>query len=542
MKAEESTVGHILTDQICYEIPPYQRPYSWKAENVQQLLEDIWEAYDNTDEEYFIGSLITIETERGTRFDVVDGQQRLTTLNLILARLRDHVEDAAAKAVLGKRVLPRNELTGETETPRLLLRRKDRAFFRNHVLDSEPLPPRSERSKLDAPQKRIAENLEAIDSFFGDKDQQTLKLFANFLLMKVYVVFVKTESLKSAYRLFNVLNARGMSLSNADLIKNTLFSKLGTVQSQSDELEDRWLELEDIVGIELLDSFLSHHRTSLMAAKARGSLHEEYRSVIDELTDGPFPFLDQVIRSAKNFIRIWDCDFQDAASVRALNALWRVSYDEWIPPLLSYLNQPVHGLTEAQFLSLLERITMQNWVRRLGRTARLTVYFKLISAIRAGKAADEVNGVFIAHANNDEFIDLLGGEVYGKPFDSAVLLRLEEASQDDSVTKTYSGRLTIEHVMPQALKDAYWKERFNTENHGIWLHRLGNLAMLCGSKNYKAQYFDFDRKKKIYLDRDKKVSFDLTKEICNLAEWSETALKARQERLITLAKATWSIG
>jgi len=542
MKAEESTVGHILTDQICYEIPPYQRPYSWKAENVQQLLEDVWEAYENKDEEYFIGSLITIETERGKRYDVVDGQQRLTTLNLILARLRDHVEDGAAKAVLGKRVLPRNELTGETETPRLLLRRKDQAFFRRYVLDSQPLPPPSERNKLDAPQQRITENLEAIDSFFRQRDQQTLKLFANYLLMKVYVVFVKTESLKSAYRLFNVLNARGMSLSNADLIKNTLFSKLGAAQSQSDDLEDRWLELEDIVGIELLDSFLSHHRTSLMAAKARGSLHEEYRSIIDGFPSDPFPFLEQVIRSAKNFMRIWDCDFQDAASVRALNALWRVSYDEWIPPLLGYLNHPVQGLTEAQFLSLLERVTMQNWVRRLGRTARLTVYFKLISAIRAEKGADEVNGIFIAHANNDEFINLLGGEVYGKPFDAAILLRLEEASQDDSVTKTYSGRLTIEHVMPQALKDDYWKDRFNAENHGLWLHRLGNLAMLSGSKNYKAQYFDFDRKKKIYLDRDKKVSFDLTKEICTLAEWSEEALKARQERLVNLAKATWSIG
>ncbi|MCP3749269.1 DUF262 domain-containing protein [Pseudomonas sp. SBB6] len=541
MKAEESTVGHILTDQICYEIPPYQRPYSWKSENVRQLLEDVWEAYENSDEEYFIGSLITIEIEKGKRYDVVDGQQRLTTLNLILARLRDHVEDGAAKAVLGKRVLPRNELTGETETPRLLLRRKDQGFFRRHVLDSQPLPPPSERSKLDAPQQRITENLEAIDSFIGQKDQQTLKLFANYLLMKVYVVFVKTESLKSAYRLFNVLNARGMSLSNADLIKNMLFSQLESNQSLNDELEDRWLELEDIVGIEMLDSFLSHHRTSMMAAKARGSLHEEYRSIIDGFVGGPFAFLDQVILSARNFMRIWDCEFQDAASVRALNALWRVSYDEWIPPLLAYLNQPVRGLSEAKFLDLLERITMQNWVRRLGRTARLTVYFKLISAIRAEKSVDEVIGVFRAHANNDEFINLLGGEIYGKPFDAAVLLRLEEAAQDDSVTKTYSGRLTIEHVMPQALKDAYWTDRFDTERHGLWLHRLGNLAMLCGSKNYKAQYFDFDRKKKIYLDRDKKVSFDLTKEICTLDEWTETALKARQERLIKLALATWLI-
>lgn len=541
MKAEESTIGQILTDQICYEIPPYQRPYSWKAENVQQLLEDVWEAYENIDEEYFIGSLITIEIEKGKRYEVVDGQQRLTTLNLILARLRDHIEDSAAKAVLGKRVLPRNELTGETETPRLLVRRKDQSFFRRHVLDSQPLPLSAERSKIDAPQQRLTENLEIIDSFLGQKDQKELKFFANYLLMKVYVVFVKTESLKSAYRLFNVLNARGMSLSNADLIKNTLFSELGSQQNLSSELEDRWLELEEIVGIELLDSFLSHHRTSLMAAKARSSLYEEYRPIIEGFNGGTFAFMEQVILSAKNFMRVWDIDFKDAASARALNALWRVSYDEWIPPLLAYLNKPVDNLTEAQFLSLLERITMQNWVRRLGHTARLTVYFKLVNAIKSGKTANEVNGIFITHANNDEFINLLRGEIYGKSFGKAVLLRLEEASQDDSVTKTFRGRLTIEHVMPQALKDSYWKDRFSPECHDLWLHRLGNLAMLSGGKNYKAQYFDFDRKKKIYLDRNKKVSFDLTKEICDLVEWNEDALKARQERLIKLAKDTWSI-
>src|SRR5271166_158824 len=104
MKAEERNIGKILTEQICYEIPPYQRPYSWKTENVQQLLEDIWEAYEANDTEYFIGSLITIEKEKDLRYEVVDGQQRLTTLNLIFARLRDHVTAAAAKAALGKRI------------------------------------------------------------------------------------------------------------------------------------------------------------------------------------------------------------------------------------------------------------------------------------------------------------------------------------------------------------------------------------------------------------------------------------------------------
>ena len=88
MEATERTVSQILTEQIQYKIPAYQRPYSWEKGNVEQLLNDVWEAFAANDEEYFIGSLITIEREKGRLYDVVDGQQRLTTLNLIFSRLR----------------------------------------------------------------------------------------------------------------------------------------------------------------------------------------------------------------------------------------------------------------------------------------------------------------------------------------------------------------------------------------------------------------------------------------------------------------------
>ncbi|WNG13527.1 DUF262 domain-containing protein [Cystobacter fuscus] len=540
MKAEERTISKILTEQIRYEIPPYQRPYSWRKANVLQLLEDIWEAYEGNVTEYFIGSLITIEKEHDRRYDVVDGQQRLTTLNLIFARLRDHISDDAAKVELGKRILPRNVLTGEAETPRLLLRKSDQSFFRKYVLEGQPLPG-GNKDNLDVPQLRLIENLEAVDAFCEGKSQQVLKLFANYLLSKVYVVFVTTQSLQSAYRLFNVLNARGMPLSNADLIKNSLFSHLEGHANRSEELEERWLELEEELGIERLDAFFSHHRTSVLAAKARRALHEEIEPLIEATEGGPFAFLEKVIGSAKNYVRIVDCEFNDVSTLRALNALWRVEYDEWIAPLLAYLNKPVEGLSEAEFTNLLEKITMQNWVRRLGRTARLTVYYQLINAIREGKDADEVRQIFRRNAQNTEFLGLLDGELYGMPFDTAVLLRLEDAAQDESVTKTYSGLLTIEHVLPQALKDAYWKERFSDEQHGLWLHRLGNLALLSGRKNYRAQYYGFDRKKKIYKERSKNVSFDLTKEVCDQPEWSVAEIKARHERLLELAKETWVI-
>jgi hypothetical protein len=542
MEAAERTISQILTEQIRYEIPAYQRPYSWEKGNVEQLLDDVWEAFAANDEEYFIGSLITIEREKGRLYDVVDGQQRLTTLNLIFSRLRDGV-DEPAKSELGRRVLPRNALTGEEESPRLTLRQRDQNFFRRHVLAGETVPEavRKEVAKeQDAPKQRIIENLEAIDSFIAQHDQKTLKLFANYLLSRVYVVFVTTASWQSAYRLFNVLNARGMALSNADLIKNMLFARLGGNATRSSDLDEAWLELEEQIGIERLDQFMAHHRSSIVATKARKALHEEFEPLI-ETAASPFTFLDEVNTSARNYLRVLRNEFEAPAARRAVRSLKRVAFEEWIPPLLAFLNRPVADMPEGEFIDLLERITYQNWIRRLAFTARLTAYFQLITAIRAGKNADDIHAIFRANANDDEFRSLLDGEVYGRPFAQAVLLRLEEADQDESVTKDFGGKITIEHVLPQALKDAYWRERFTDDEHRLWLHRLGNLALLAGIKNYKAQYFPFDRKKKIYAERNNRVSFDTTKPILSADHWTKDLLIARQADLVDRAQRIWSV-
>ena len=542
MEATERTIDQILTEQIRYEIPPYQRPYSWDKTNVEHLLDDLWEAFEANDEEYFIGSLITIERDKNALYEVVDGQQRLTTLNLIFARLRDAV-DQPAKSELGKRVLPKNELTGEEETPRLNLRKKDQVFFQRHVLNGQEVSKtvlQGLQQTQDIPKIRIAENLQAVDDFFVDTDEKRLKLFANYLLTKVYVVFVTTASWHSAYRLFNVLNARGLPLSNADLIKNTLFAQLGNATARSEELNEQWLELEEAIGIERLDQFLAHHRSSVTAAKARKALHEEYKPLI-EASSSPFEFLEAITTSARNYLRIQQNEFTEVGARRSVRSLHRVAFEEWIPPLLALLNNPVEDLSEANFIDHLERITYQNWIRRLGFTARLTVYFQLITAIRSDKTSGEVQKIFQQNSQNSEFRSLLDGDIYGKPFAQAVLLRLEEADQDESVTKHYGGKITIEHVLPQSLKDEYWRERFTDEEHQFWLHRLGNLALLAGNKNYKAQYFDFARKKEIYTEFNNKVSFDTTKQVLEQDDWRCSTIQKRQSQMVEVAASMWEV-
>jgi uncharacterized protein with ParB-like and HNH nuclease domain len=540
MKAEEKNIGQVLTEQLRYEIPPYQRPFSWEVEHVQDLLNDVEEAYDTKDKEYVIGSLITIERKPNELYEIVDGQQRLTTLSLIFSRLREKIQDSAAKQELGKRILPQNPLTGQTETPRLMLRQRDQHFFQEYVLEAKPFDLKK-ANQLDAPKLRMILCMAAVDDFIHEREQQWLKLFANYLLQNVFVVVVKTENFHSAYRLFNVLNVRGLDLSNADLIKNLLFSKLADNDPRSKDLEDRWEELEETAEGDNLDTFLGYHRTAIVADKARKTLADEYETIIRADKGSPFEFLGGLIDSALNYDKITDGELSDFLALRCLEALKRVSYDEWIPALLVYLNKPVPGLSESEYLSLLEKITMQNWVRRLGRTARNTIYYRLVTAINKSEDADQIRSVFREGANNREFLALLQGDVYGLPSAKTILLRLEEGAQDDSVTKKFAGTLTIEHVLPQTLTEQYWIDRFTREQHQLWLHKLGNITLLSGRKNTKAQNYPFPKKKEIFLKRNEKVSFDLTKEICDQNDWTEKHIRDRQERLVEIAAKLWTI-
>lgn len=538
MKAEERIVSQILTENIRYEVPPYQRPYSWTKDNTLQLLDDVHEAFLENEKEYFIGSLITIEREKDQRYEVVDGQQRLTTMNLILAKLREFIEDERVKSDIEKRLMPRNVYTDEAEAPRLTLRRQDQKFFEKTALRGEPP---TDISILPEPQLRIVENLEEIARFLNGWNQTELKRYANYMLQNVYVVLVRTETFASAYRLFNVLNARGLSLSNADLVKNLLFSRAGDDEYEKKHIDETWSELEEVLGIDEMDSFLSHHRTSITGTEVEKSLSDEYGALLDESSVKTSQFCDTLLQSARNYSKIIGEDFPEGRQLRLITSLNSISYKDWVAPLLAFMNNSVADINMVNFLGLIDKVTMQNWVRRLGRKARTRVYYRIITSILRKGTGEEIRQIVRDAANNEEFLSLIDGDLYGLPSAYAILLRLEQESQDESVTKIFSGRITIEHILPQTMKDQYWKDRFTNETHRLWVHRLGNLTLLSGNKNSAAQYYSFPIKKQIYEKKNQKVSFDMTKEICLAEDWTEDVLQRRQNHLIEQARKTWEI-
>lgn len=535
MKAEERDLSSIFADNHIYEIPKYQRPYSWTEDNVSELISDVADAFESDLIEYFIGSIITIEKGK-KQYDIVDGQQRLTTLTLVFAGLRNLISNETAKAEIQKKILPINPLTDEPEQPRLKVRNKEHLFFYEHILLGKEIETEYSLGEIE---QKFLTNLKAIERFFENKDETYLKKYANYLLQSVYVVFVNTDSFESAYRLFNVLNARGLSLSNGDLLKNQLFG-LSNSELEQNKIEVYWNQLEDIITIKHLDTFLSHYRTALKANKAQKDLYQEYVDYLKENQITAEDFCKSLVNSAKNYKKLKTLEFSDNRTKKYVQSLFNVSYDEWIPPVLAYMNNPIENMSFDGFIGLIEKITYQNWVRRLGRTKRNTVYYNVINKLKGGTSQEEITDLIYNHTNNEEFFSLLNSNVYGMSYAKAVLLRIDTASQDDSVLKNYSGLISIEHILPQTATDEYWRTRF-TEEIANNVHKLGNLILLSGRKNSQAQNYSFDRKKEIYKKKNEVTSFDLTKNVCDTSEWTLSEIENRQTELIEFSKRIWEI-
>lgn len=550
MKAEELKIEDVLVQTKTFVIPPYQRPYSWSEDNARQLVEDIFTSMEQGDREYFIGSLICIQDQRNDyRFEVVDGQQRLTTLTLICAKLSQLIENTKVRDDLQERILHEDVYSDMPEEPRLQVRPKEYELFTNHVVmgKTSGLP-----AKLTHTENLFINNFRIIGEYLAQFDEKTLIKFSRYLLRNVFIVFVRTGDFASSYRLFNVLNNRGTPLSDGDLIKNKLFEMAESHHIAASQVEQKWAQLEETIGIENIDRFLNINTIANKRDKDRvipKSLPAYTRRLEVEYDNSVIPFLNDLLTSARNYQRLKENDFTGDSGkfVRSMSQL----QDEWIPPVLAFLNRASRENCFSEqdlctFLSAFEKVFYQGWIRKLIKSKREMMYFEVLPRINNPDHTIHsiLEGIHI-YADNADFAYHLNGDLYEPSPNKvqmvkAVLLRLEEESQDDSVQKIYH-RVTIEHILPQNMKDPYWQQHFTEDSHVQWVQKLGNLTLLGGSKNSSAQHNSFPKKLESYSRQNKSVSFDLTKEICQLENWTQQHIEERQKRLVKQCIDLWSV-
>lgn len=551
MEAKECKVQDILTENKKYIIPAYQRPYSWNPDNVEQLIDDIYQSYKSDEKEYFIGSIICINDDDNHTFEVVDGQQRLTTLILILSQLKNSIKNKSIKDDLQNRILPIDVYSDKPNKPRLTIRKKEYDFYVNHILQGQPDLVLKDLTEIEM---LFFRNIQTIRKYIKDKDELELKSLSKYILHNVFVVFVQTDNFTSSFRLFNVLNNRGLPLSNADLIKNALFDAASSENKDPSQVEKAWADIENMVGVKGLNKFLTIHKISQQKDRNRvvkKDLNSYLLILKNDFNNDAVKMSLSLVRSAQNYIKIINNDFDDNIIRVRIPSLIELYNDECMPVLLAFLNrkEKLDNLSYEQFSNfvvIFEKVYMHGWFKKETKSKREMVSYSSLVAINNNLSFDDIITYVSNHSDNEGFKYSLKNDIYEPRGNQVKLIkiiftRLYLEEEIKGLPQTQIGRTTIDHILPQKFDKNYWKNEFTKEDHAVWLNKLGNLTIINGSHNPKSQNKTFEKKKIFYNRVNGKNVFNYTKNLCEISKWSKSELIKRHNYIINKIELLWSV-
>lgn len=552
LSAHERPLLKVFSSDYSFSIPDYQRPYRWGTEQALQLLEDLEESSNrDEDEPYFLGSLVLVQqSERA--FDVIDGQQRLTTLTLLFAVLRELSSGQMARELGALVMEPGGALAGIPAQPRLGLRKQDAAFFRKYVQEPgrmHELFAITDNLVSSESQRAIRDNAKALHARLNAWDETKLDALSQLASTRTFLVVVTTPDLNSAYRIFSVMNARGLDLAPTDIFKSKI---IGSLDNESD-FARQWEDAEESLGSDDFTDLFRDIRTVISGERARRELLKEFpEQVLNDYIDQGLAdkFIDDVLLPyAAAFTRTAAQDFGPGPQWQPVNAwlkrLIRIDNKDWRPSALwAIKNHPDDPDFLAEFLRKLERVAAVSLLRGEYTTPRIARYLDILRELKAGHGLSAPS-LELDETQKSEARAAIEGDVYRLQTRRAryVLLRLDELlAQGAGATYDHS-IISIEHVLPQnPAPDSEWLHTFDDNARERWVHKLGNLLLLNHRKNAQARNFEFERKKDRYFKGGSgSAVFALTTQVLSYSEWTPDIVEARQNELTRRLIDEWQL-
>lgn len=574
IKAKEYYIKDLLSDKFLFEIPDYQRAYSWTKENLQQLVDDINDSINMNKEEfggnfekfqpYFIGSIVLCSKEYKDDgwglYDVIDGQQRLTSIIILIAAIRDLLTDESYKNVLTSLIYQKpNDLMGIKESIRVRVRGKELDFFKKYILtpagtlDSLEL----DKGQLSEAKVNMINAIEVFKNSFTDENgdllQDKLSDFIKYLLQKVVLVVIITDSFTSAFRLFNVINARGLPLTNADLLKSENLRVID--ENIRNRYTNIWENDEQDLGKEKLENVIGFIRTMKLKKKSTSTIFEEFNKKIfkvDEDYRGE-NFIEH-LHSVKDIYSKYIVDGSIDLDNKEKKIYYKnliiimkdfLPFDEWIAALIRFIEKFNDDEKIFSFIKALEKRVVIDWVNGNSFADRLSRIYKIIETIDSKDTVEEIINSDIFKADIERtaayFENSLNDiEFYSKGrmmIPKYILVRLDMEIRSNEILE-YSDKIMLEHVLPRNAKDFYWTSNFNIEERRNWANRLGNLVIISGAKNTRINNKEFNKKVDQYLS--KKGNFKITEEIFTLKNWDMKSLCNRHDELVKRSIDLWT--
>ncbi|EHK2326309.1 DUF262 domain-containing protein [Clostridium perfringens] len=574
VKAKEYYIKDLLSNKFLFEIPDYQRAYSWTKENLKQLVEDIWESVElnkargnkefDQYEPYFLGSIVLCSKEYKDDgcgiYDVIDGQQRLTSIIMLIAAIRDLIDNEEYKKVLSDLIYQKpNVLMGIKESIRVKARGKEEEFFKRYILTNggTELVKDLDMEELSEAKQNMVNAIEVFrDSFFnenGELLEEKLNEFIVYLLQKVVLVVITTESFTSAFRLFNVINARGLPLTDSDLLKSENLRVMNPEIRK--EYTDIWESHEQDLGKEKLDQIIGFMRTMKLKNKVEESVYEEFSKKIfrnepEYLGVNFVNHLTAVKALYDKYIidgNLEGVSEEEKSYYKNLINIMRefLPYDDWMAAVIRFAEKFNDDKLVLEFVKVLEKRLVIDWVNGNSFADRLNRVYGILEAIEEKDSLEEIKEApvflydlerttaYFENALNDIDFYSKGRMMIPK----YIFVRLDMEKRPNEVLD-YSDKIMIEHVLPRNAKEAYWKDNFSADQRRNWANKFGNLVIITGAKNTRANNKPFAEKVEQYLS--KKSDFAITKEVLELSDWNMDSLKDRHESLVNRALELWT--
>jgi len=555
IQGTQYAIKDIFCDKFLFSIPLYQRPYDWEEEETGELLEDLLGCLESSSSEelnpYFLGSIVLIKHEDSPEAQIIDGQQRLTTLTILLAVLREVISDKEYTDELREFIYQKGrKLTQTPNSYRLTLRERDADFFRKYIQNEGGI---SELENFDSSQLSDSQNKLRYNTLFCQKclaeisEEKLIKL-AGFIIEKCLLVVVSTPDLESAYRIFSVLNDRGRDLSLTDIFKAEIIGNIP--DKEKEKYTEKWENIEERLGRDEFKNLFSDIRMIYRKGKSSEAIIKELREYVKP-SNNPTHFIDNKLSPfADAFSNIRSANYQSAKYADRINTLFKalnqIDNKNWMSPAILYLskykNKPEKLL---DFFQDFDRLASGLMIIRANVHQRIKRYGSLLSEIENKEDLHKFDSALqltndecqkIVNCLNDDFL-------YKERSCRYILLRLDTALSEGGASYNFP-IITVEHILPQKpAHNSQWLNWFSTEEQRQkYTNCLGNLVLLSRRKNQKASNFEFEEKKQKYFSTNDGISpFVLTTQVLAENEWTPEIIERRQQNLLEKLKELWRL-
>ncbi|AFV41649.1 DUF262 domain-containing protein [Helicobacter pylori] len=547
---ELKKLHQILVDRdYFYQVPDYQRPYVWDKDHLGALIDDLVGSYtNNREDEYFCGSIVIVENQKDKRWDVVDGQQRLTSFIILactILRLYKHSLGQESKDFIEDSIYDRYDK--EKERLKFLTAQNYNSIFENTVLNHLEFEDNIKKSELN---KKFEENTylrnayyfkellnESVENGSISDIDDFVKWFYEHIVLTRIICFEQD----SAMQIFQVLNDRGQPLSPIDILKSSLMQEIKQDSEKRKDFITTWDKLveacKSVEGVDIdLEDFFNMYLEYADPSTSKKRADKGLKKVFKDSKKDACGFIYEISEFMKAYTALLKKQDRYVYLLRYLPSRYWAS----ILTTALYVKYPDFDALK----KLLVSYYYQTWIAGGTITRIKQTSINIIKNVKSNKSVETIKELILNSIDSyntfDQYLYNLwdSSSVYHSKWVRPVLALANYFMADEEKPHfiAMDAETQVEHILPQTPKrGSQWNADFDKEKREEWVNNIANLTLLKRKKNAHALNGDFDEKRKIYGGKDtsKVIScYDITKELySNYRKWNEKSLQERYKSL-----------